>query len=66
MKEEKIKILKNRICAVCGKKFDVKLSKGKDGKWHIPKEFWYKEGLGYSLTGKNIEYWECSKCANRV
>ena len=55
------KILKDRKCVVCGKKFDVKLLKGDK----IPKKYFYSSGLGKRLTGKDIEYWECEKCATK-
>lgn len=68
-----IKILKNRLCSICGKKFDVKLGLG--GK--IPDEFFFTRITFEPIKGgtnkllkrhkprKNQhveEYWECRDC----
>jgi 5-methylcytosine-specific restriction endonuclease McrA len=48
-------ILKDRICAVCGNKFDVKLEDNNS----IPIQYFYSKELGKTLTGNKTEYWEC-------
>jgi len=54
-----MKILKDRMCVVCGRKFDVKLEKGNV----IPIQYFYSKELGKALTGKKTEYWECEHCS---
>jgi len=56
------KVLKDRECAVCGCKFDVKLKKGKV----IPEKYFFSKTLGTSLTGKDTEYWECENCSGYI
>jgi len=53
------KVLKDRVCAVCGCKFDVELKEGKV----IPEKYFFSDTLGTSLTGSNTEYWECEHCS---
>jgi len=54
------RILKNRMCVVCGKRFNVELKPGNV----IPRKYFYSDTLGESLSGKkDIEYWECEKCS---
>lgn len=55
------KILKNRICLICGKKFDVELEK--NGK--IPEKYFFSRDLIKELTGGKdaTEYWECKECS---
>jgi rubrerythrin len=52
-------ILKDRICAVCGNKFDVKLEDNNS----IPIQYFYSKELGKALTGSKTEYWECEYCS---
>lgn len=47
------KVLKDRICAVCGNKFDVEL--GDENK--IPREYFFSK-----IDGE--EYWECKNCSD--
>lgn len=56
------KVLKDRVCAVCGCKFDVKLKKGNV----IPEKYFFSKTLGTSLTGKDTEYWECENCSGYI
>lgn len=51
-------ILKDRICVVCGEKFDVKLGKG----GAVPIQFFFSRNLGKSLGCEKDEYWECENC----
>ncbi len=56
------KILKDRICTVCGEKFDVTLGKGGT----VPIQFFFSRSLGESLGSDNDEYWECETCSGYV
>lgn len=53
------KILKDRVCTVCGGTFDVTLGKG----CKIPIQFFFSRNLGKSLGTDNDEYWECETCS---
>ncbi|VVB96485.1 Uncharacterised protein [uncultured archaeon] len=52
-------ILKDRICAVCGRKFDVKLEENN----RVPVQYFFSKELGKTLTGSKKEYWECEYCS---
>jgi rubrerythrin len=52
-------MLKDRVCAVCGGKFDVKLENNN----RIPIQYFYSKELGETLTGSKSEYWECEYCS---
>jgi hypothetical protein len=53
------KILKERLCLVCGKKFDVKLEEGNK----IPVQYFFSKNLMKNLTDIEGEYWECENCS---
>lgn len=56
------KVLKDRVCAVCGCKFDVELKEGKV----IPELYFFSDTLGTALTGSKTEYWECEHCSGYI
>jgi len=53
------RIIKDKVCVICGDKFDVKLGKG--GK--VPIQFFFSRNLGKSLGCEEEEYWECETCS---
>lgn len=52
-------VLKDRVCAVCGNKFDVKLLE----KNVIPIQYFFSKELIKNLTDEDGEYWECEYCS---
>ncbi len=52
-------VLKDRVCAVCGNKFDVKLLEKKV----IPIQYFFSKELIKNLTDEEGEYWECEYCS---
>ncbi len=51
--------LKDRVCIICGKTFDVELGEGNK----IPSKYWFSRNLIKEITGKDEEYWECEECS---
>ena len=51
--------LKDRVCIVCGNKFDVKLLENNV----IPIQYFFSKDLIKNLTDKDGEYWECEYCS---
>jgi hypothetical protein len=55
-------VLKDRICSLCGTKFDVKLLKNNI----IPIQYFFSGELLKNLTeddDEDTEYWECEHCS---
>ncbi|MDD5616906.1 MAG: hypothetical protein PHH85_11985 [Candidatus Methanoperedens sp.] len=52
-------VLKDRVCIVCGNKFDVKLLENNV----IPIQYFFSKDLIKNLTDEDGEYWECEYCS---
>lgn len=53
-------VLKDRVCGLCGNKFDVKLLE----KNVIPIQYFFSKDLIKNLTDEDGEYWECEFCSD--
>ncbi len=52
-------VLKDRVCIVCGNKFDVKLLENNV----IPIQYFFSKDLIKNITDEDGEYWECEYCS---
>ncbi|MDP2840945.1 MAG: hypothetical protein Q8O17_01550 [Candidatus Methanoperedens sp.] len=52
-------VLKDRVCIVCGNKFDVKLLENNV----ILIQYFFSKDLIKNITDEDGEYWECEYCS---